>query len=197
MKKSKSPSGDLAEKNSAQARPVDKQPRRASQSVRRFGAGNLEDRRAQVERWLKENVKVYDTPDSVTLSDFKVNAAEYSGRFAVTLGSENLPYTFSFGLGGNGKPELYWPMFHSPCGVPCSYGAVELSDATVLVMKELLADALPRMRPLGLDKTTGEWITYSGHRGKARIVDLAEYESRMHQIRTANFSVTKSIAEKR
>ena len=113
-------------------------------------------RRELLTHWLKTNVKTYTTPEIVTLSHFEIDVVELTGTFIVSLDKQAVDRRFSFGIEGNGLPKSYLPMFVSPLGVPASFPAVELSDETEDAIDVALAHLLPRLRPFGLNKVTGE-----------------------------------------
>ncbi len=50
-------------------------------------------------------------------------------------------------------------MFHSPLGVPASFAAVSLAGRTEAAIDAALNFLIPRLRPCGLDRETGELIT--------------------------------------
>lgn len=115
-------------------------------------------KRDVLSRWLKANVKTYPTPEIVTLSDFEIDLDDLSGTFRVALDRQALDYEFSFEIQGNGTPNLFWPMFHSPLGVPASYAAVDITDETESAIEMALSHLLPRLRPFGLNRDTGKSI---------------------------------------
>ena len=149
-----------------------------------------QDHIKQVQQWLDKNVKVFATPDSVTLSAFRVESGRYSGSFDVCLDGVRVPERFRFGLGSNGKPEVYFPMFHSPLGAPASYAAVELTGETGKAIKDVLTSTLPKMKPLGLNPETGELVLHTTHSESDRILDMAHYTGTMERISHKDFSVS-------
>ncbi len=115
-------------------------------------------KREALARWLKANVKRFPTPKVVTLSDFDIDVDDFTGTFKVSLDEQVIDDEFSFEIEGNGSPNLYSPIFHSPLGVPASFPAVQLTTDTENAIESALAHLLPRLRPLGLNKATGEEI---------------------------------------
>jgi hypothetical protein len=79
----------------------------------------------------------------VTSSGFCVNASEYEASFNITLDDEKIPRRFTFSLQINGKPELGFPIFTSPLGVPASFSAVQLSEEMVSAVESLLRGTRP------------------------------------------------------
>lgn len=158
---------------------------------------STEEEPHRIEAWLEANVRTYPTPESVTLSGFDVDIEEYQGSFDVTLDENTIPDRFSFGLAANGMPELFLPIVSSPLGVPASYATVELTDETLAAIKQLLASTLPRMRPFGLNRETGELVLFTTHGPLHRILDEDEYRSRMAHVRRSGFSITTQLRETR
>lgn len=113
-------------------------------------------RRELLAHWLQANVKTYKTPEIVTLSHFEIDVVEFTGTFIVSFDEQAVDRRFSFGIKGNGLPKSYLPIFVSPLGVPASFPAVQLSDETEDAIEVALAHLLPRLRPFGLNKMTGE-----------------------------------------
>ena len=68
-------------------------------------------------KWLDENVQCYPTPKKVMLSEFEIDWRTLSGSFRVDLDGVQLPKRFRFGVELTDRPTLFFPMFHSPCGV--------------------------------------------------------------------------------
>ena len=141
---------------------------------------SLEDHVQAVFRWLDEHVLKFDTPASITLFDIQSDAMRYKGSFRlqlddVVLDESRLETPFHFDLGQNGLPNFYYPMFFSPLGAPASYAAVDLTDATEKTIRSALQNILPRMRPLGLDRETGQMLTY-GASIEDRMLDEEQYE---------------------
>ena len=108
-----------------------------------------DDKTAQVSKFLTEHVAVYSTPIEISISQIKVAWSEpgISGTFALALDGVELKELLRFSIGLNGKPDIFLPMFHSPCGVPCSYPAVELTKQTSKAVRELLASFFPKIKP--------------------------------------------------
>jgi hypothetical protein len=142
---------------------------------------------AELREWLKKRVRTYATPRRVTLSGFRVNASEYEGSFNITLDNEKVPRRFTFSLQSNGKPELGFPIFTSPLGVPASFSAVQLSEETVAAVESLLRVILPPMKGLGLDRETGQEITNISHCIAQRIIDKGAYQSQFRKLREVGF----------
>ena len=154
---------------------------------------NTEEHIKAVWKWLDENVQVFETPQSVTVSNFQIKTSRFSGSFDVHLDDVKLSERFSFGLGAHGKPDLFFPMFHSPLGAPASYVAIELTPQTTSAIKELLADVLPKMKALGLNRETGELIFHTTHTDFDRVIDKVGYEPHIGRVTASDFSKTRSL----
>jgi hypothetical protein len=155
----------------------------------------IENRVKKVNEWFERNVKTYRTPAEMILFNFSIDAQNYAGRFSIKLDGVEIQEKFRFGLGGNGEPEIFFPVFHSPMGAPASYPAVELTGETRNAISEVLANILPRVKPFGLNKATGEWILATTHKLKDRVVDLASYEQQFTAISKPDYEVIKKIIE--
>ena len=111
-----------------------------------------------VHAWLDKHVRVFEEPETVTLSDFTVNWDEFSGNFRVTLDTVELPTKLRFGLETSGETKFHLPMFHSPLGSPSSYAALDLTPKTLAAIKQGLHEAIPRVMAAGSNKVTGQNI---------------------------------------
>jgi ADP-ribosyl-[dinitrogen reductase] hydrolase len=108
-----------------------------------------DDQTVKLDQFLNDNVAVYSTPKEVTISQIKVDWSQpgISGTFVVALDQVVLIEPIRFSIGQNGKPNIYLPMFHSPCGVPCSYNAIELTELTIQALRKLLTNFFPAIKP--------------------------------------------------
>lgn len=154
----------------------------------------IDDHVEAVMLWLDDHVKTFHTPNAITLYDFHVNPSRYEGTFRLKLDDFSLDHQildepFSFTLGQNGKPNWYSPMFHSPLGAPASFAAVELSEITEQGIQTLLERVLPRMRPLGLDQSTGSLLTH-GATIDERMLDHQNYERCFAEITGSQYTLT-------
>lgn len=149
---------------------------------------NVSDHVKEVFAWLDENVAVYETPSSLTLSGFQVNSARYEGSFLVQLDAAAITRRFSFHLSGNGKPAICPPMFTSPLGAPASYAAVELTDETYAGIHKLLESLLPAMRPLGLNRDIDQLI-FHGTPLQDRVFDQAAYSQAFLKLEGMSFTL--------
>lgn len=147
----------------------------------------------EVQQWLAENVKVYSSPRVVLLDEFEIDEINYSGTFRVSLDETVLNEKFSFSLGGNGKPELHFPMFHSPLGVPASFLAIKLTDGTTKTIKSLLNSVLPKMKSLGLNLDTGEVVYLTTHSARDRRINNEEFILQMAKITDCEFRVSSAL----
>lgn len=108
-----------------------------------------DDKSAQVRKFLKEHVVAHSTPSEICISQIQVAWSEpgISGTFVLALDQIALKEPLRFSIGQNGKPDIYLPMFHSPCGVPCSYAAIELTKQTTQAMRKLFASFFLNIKP--------------------------------------------------
>lgn len=146
-----------------------------------------------VHAWLDKHVRVFAEPESVTLSDFTVNWADFSGSFRVTLDAEELPAKLRFALETSGETKFHLPMFHSPLGAPASYAALDLTPKTLAAIKQGLHLAIPRVMAAGSDKVTGQKIAFDAPL-QQRISDEALKSAMARIIKDYTISVTlKSV----
>lgn len=143
----------------------------------------------QVSRWLDENVASYPTPRAITLSDFEVDWEQMSGRFYVSLDGQRIEDPFRLSLEQNGWVQFHPPMFTSPLGAPASYRAVELSEETAEILTKALRSIIPRLKPMGVDMLTGEFIG-QGTPIQNRVADQGEFDVARSRIDAAGFSIT-------
>ena len=111
--------------------------------------------------WLDANVQSYPTPKVLALKDFEIDPNRFKGDFKVVLDGQPVSGRFSFSVEGNGLPQVFLPMFHSPLGVPASFSAVSLTGETETAIAAGLKHFIPRLRPFGINKNTGELVTQS------------------------------------
>lgn len=151
---------------------------------------SLEEHLRQVEEWLDANVTVFRDVATVRMHSFAIDWEELKGAFSVSIDGIDYdePLRFSC-LTVTGKPEIYLPMFHSPLGAPASYAAVELPkevhERLVLTLQELL----PSVKPLGLDKETGEILTFQDPPSK-RLSSQEEIWSARRKLSQPGFAIT-------
>ncbi len=114
-----------------------------------------------VRAWLDENVKVYPTPQSISISQISLDRKSMSGRALLKIGDATDFEEITLHIGGAGRLTYSLPMFCSPLGAPASYCAISLTPQTIAALDELVAGLLPRLLPLGLHPVTKEFITTS------------------------------------
>jgi len=112
-----------------------------------------------LEGWLESKVTHYPEPKNVTLSEFEVDWVELSGCFVLALDSLRIEPKIRFSVDLNGRMRFWMPMHHSPMGVPASYPAFEISQATQNAINQALNDVFGCFRPFGLNKDIGRLIT--------------------------------------
>ena len=117
------------------------------------------DQVEEVEGWLSENVRVFDEPNTVTLSQFDVDWHRFSGSFCLSLDETVIEERISFSVGADGTASYSLPMFHSPLGAPASYNAYEFSKNTRLAISKALDLTIPRLLGAGRHPVTKKEIT--------------------------------------
>jgi hypothetical protein len=101
-------------------------------------------RNEMLQEWLNENVQTFSTPKKMKLSNFQVDWKTLSGSFNLTLDGVFIKERMKFSPEASGKPTLYYPMFHSPLGVPCSYSLIQITWETEYCILKQLKMLLPR-----------------------------------------------------
>jgi hypothetical protein len=101
-------------------------------------------RNEMLQEWLNENVQVFPTPKKIKLTNFEVLWEHLSGSFNMTLDGVFINERMNFSPEASGKPTLYYPMFHSPLGVPCSYSLIKITWETEYCILKQLKMLLPR-----------------------------------------------------
>jgi hypothetical protein len=97
-----------------------------------------------LQEWLNENVQTFPTPKKIKLSNFKVDWTNLSGSFKMILDGVFIKERMEFSPEASGKPTLYYPMVHSPLGVPCSYSLIQITWETEYCILKQLKMLLPR-----------------------------------------------------
>lgn len=143
----------------------------------------------QVNQWLDENVQSYPTPKQVTLHSFQVNWDQLSGSFKLCLDENELSDVLTFRVDQSGKTDFYLPKFHSPLGAPASYPAIELTQSTSKAILSGLHKTVPRVMGLGINRQTGEEITYQSPI-EERILNKNEFEIAKARISFPDYSIT-------
>lgn len=143
----------------------------------------------EVRTWLDENVTVYDDVRSVTLHTFNIDWNDLGGSFQISVNGERCELPFSFGCRtATGKPEVYFPMFHSPLGAPASYAAIVISEQVIEHIKGAIGKLMPSLKPLGLDSESGKELTYQTPLHE-RLPSRAELQAAKAVTSQANFSI--------
>lgn len=114
-----------------------------------------------VRAWLDENIKVYPTPQSISISQISLDSKSMSGRALLKIGDDPYAEELTLRMGDTGRLTYSLPMFCSPLGAPASYCAISLTSQTIAALDKLIAGLLPRLLPLGLHPVTKEFITTS------------------------------------
>ena len=147
----------------------------------------------KVRTWLKENVKVFDTPEELKISAVKFDWKRLSGTFVVSLDGKPIWDRFSVHIDITGKPTFTPPMFHSPLGAPASYAAVELDPQSEAAIFQALEQIFPKVRPFGWNKDI-DLIIDAFTPFEERIYDQAEFDRISKAIDNGNVSASVRVA---
>ena len=152
------------------------------------------NRNLELDDWLSANVANYDNPKLIILSQFHVNWSELSGSFVLSLDAIVVEPRITFGLDSNGWVKFWFPMHHSPLGVPASYSMFNLNAETENAINEALRDTFGSFRPLGLNKDINRLITGSSSLSDRELPNnlLKDIQSR---IDTENFKYETRISQ--
>ena len=106
------------------------------------------------------DIKVFDAANvkAVTLRKFKVDRRTFSGTFTVAINGVDLPDAFSCSLNGAGWLDFYVPGYEGPLGTQGSVPCYLLPDEVSYTISKLLRRVFPRLKPLGIDRSTGNFI---------------------------------------
>jgi hypothetical protein len=148
----------------------------------------LEDKLTQLAAWIDEHVVRPDTPRALILHSFEVKHSEpVSGSFTARLDDLDVAGC-RLSTKGNGNVQAGPPLFHSPLGVPATYAAAELTQATSDAIDAALRSLVPPLKALGLDRQTGEMVTMMTP-FDARASDPQAYAGAVERLRDPNFSL--------
>jgi len=117
---------------------------------------------------------------------------EIQGSFNILFGEFKCGRRINFSFGESGKVSMGMPMFHSPLGAPCSYGAVDISDAERKCVNHALNYIFPRIKPYGVCRETGKHIQL-GTPVINRMIDSTEFIHAQEKVMSSNYAVTVKI----
>ena len=153
---------------------------------------SIKDHLRAVGEWLDEHVLCPPTPHRVCLHSFKLERV-YPPKFAFTIGLDGEDVEgCSYHVDQSGLPQLIVPMFCSPLGAPASYPAVEFTEETVDVIRDLLKSILPRLHRMGWHPDLNTFIDW-GTPYEDRLVDRGEHEAFMEACTTPGFEVSAVV----
>jgi len=119
-------------------------------------------KRHKVEKWLADNVTVLREVKLVVLSKFTWEPKWHSGHFYVAFDGVEYPDSFTFSLGkSDGHTNIYFPMFHSPLGVPASFGAISIPGNVERAIENEIRTLFPRIMPFGRNRKTKKYTDIS------------------------------------
>lgn len=146
----------------------------------------------KLHNWLRGHVISPSTPKEITLTNFKFDENEFSGSFNLTLDNVRFTQIFEFSIDMSGKYQIHPPMHISPLGVPASYASIELTDETSMSIEKLINQFFPKMKPFGIDKTTGVFIDRNTEM-RQRIINSDELDLVLNKLLNKNFELRASI----
>jgi len=145
----------------------------------------------EIEAWLDKNVEKHPPCSEITLLNFELEVLrqEIQGSFALLFGEFKCGHRIRFSFGENGKVSMGMPMFHSPLGAPCSYGAIEVSHAEEKAVNHVLNYIFPRIKPYGICRETGDEIRL-GTAVEDRMIDGIGFINAKEKVLSPNYAVT-------
>lgn len=119
----------------------------------------------QVTQWLDEHVRVYEEPETVTVTNLTFDKLKRKGTFSVYLSDCKLDEEIGFRFEVAKKPMLSFPMYYSPMGAPASYAQYNLTYATKLAIIKAVYRAYQAMLEISeqdvFDQSFSEPIKHS------------------------------------
>jgi hypothetical protein len=113
----------------------------------------------QVREWLDLNVERPARPRVIKLSDIRFDWEAAHGSFRLTLDQIEVKNPFKLFIQMNGEVAFTPPMYVSPLGVPASYAAITLDEATETAINRALVQVFPK------------FFGYGRHQGKEAYID--------------------------
>lgn len=152
----------------------------------------MRERIEKLHNWLRGNVMSPSTPKYIALTDIEFNENEFNGSFNLTLDNDRFTPRFNLFVDMNGKYQISPPMHISPMGVPASYPSIELTDKTENAILKAINDFFPKIKPFGLDKSTGELIDVQTHI-RQRVINEDELIWLLGKLSMDNFHLKVSV----
>lgn len=152
----------------------------------------MNEKLESLHNFLRGNVLSPSTPKSIVLSDFEFNFKDFKGGFKLKLDSDEMKERFQFGVETDGKYEIYPPLYISPIGVPGSYPKIELTEETTDRINKLINQNFPRVKPLGLDQSSGVMIDRDTPI-KDRVFDVEDVMWKMNSIADKRFELGEDL----
>jgi len=111
----------------------------------------------EVAEWVAEHRTTCAPERTVTLRDIRFGLdGKPRGECVVEFDGIPAADPISFCYDECGRIEWGLPMFHSPLGVPASYGAYLLTRAATDAIDAAFASVFPKIRGWGINRETGE-----------------------------------------
>lgn len=145
--------------------------------------------RARIEQC---DIKVMPEPQVVTVRKFEMNWQKGSGTFAVAMNGVELPQRFDCKIEGDGWPHYYVPCIQSANGLQAQYSAYVLTAETKRAIERAVRRVLPRLKPYGIDKTTGLFCTQLSSMN-FRGINSSRFVTARERVERAGFAETERI----
>lgn len=149
----------------------------------------MSERLEKLHTFLRGNVVSPSTPKVIVLSQFEFDPNEFKGSFTLKLDSDVMKERFSFRVEIDGKYEITPPFHISPMGVPGSYPKIDLTEDTNERIEKLLNQFFPKIKPLGLDKSSGVMIDRDTSI-KDRVIDTDDVIWKIKEISEDGFQLS-------
>ena len=147
----------------------------------------MKDRKDALADWLSENVTTYSDIRSIRLHGFVSKEIGIHGNLRIDINGADTGQEFSWSLAeAHGYAHVFYPMFHSPLGVPGSFLMIDFPNDAMDKIKSSLRDTFPRLIPLGINMSIS--IPEA-----SRIRDVEEFEAAICKISAPSFDVDVKI----
>jgi len=151
-----------------------------------------DDRKAQLLRWLKENVLTPPRPSRICITEVQMDWLQMRGSFSLTLDDVRLEDRFTLCYEMNGRIGFAPPVFHSPLCLPISFNAVELDQKTEEAIQRALDRVFPVIRGFGRHKK-GKIVDLNSSL-KSRVIDRASFETQRALIDAGDIYLHELVA---
>ncbi|MSP55063.1 MAG: hypothetical protein EXR69_05585 [Myxococcales bacterium] len=146
----------------------------------------------EVDAWADEHARTFTTAAVLKLSAFTIDWATLHGSFCLSVDGRRCRQRFALFAGEGLAVKACPPMFNSPMGVPCSYGAVELPDAAYWALQAAVGDLFPVLLPFGARTSTGD-VVDRDTRISERIEDQPRWQAVRRELGRRGFRLTVQV----